>query len=212
MGKESLRKTASQSLSRVLDCASKSVKCRGCCGCNPARFIPFARWHFAKDSDDSSDQIRRQAHSSLKDIASYQQEVAEQSTLRTGRDRSRRRVSRTASAVVDGLTGLKPISTSGPSSSGEAHGTDKVSKLAKQLESLVSLAENNRRDEAREGVRMADDSHDAIAEGQSDAKGEERDYAVIEALRQEVMRAFEQEMSIRSLRSFENSQNTDPWW
>ena len=60
---------------------------------------------------------------------------------------------------------------------------------------------------------MAEDSHDAIAEGQSDAKGEERDYAVdIEALRQEVMRAFEQEMSIRSLRSFENSQNTDPWW
>ena len=71
------------------------------------------------------DQIRRQAHSSLKDIASYQQEVAEQSTLRTGRDRSRRRVSRTASAVVDGLTGLKPISTSGPSSSGAAPGTDK---------------------------------------------------------------------------------------
>ena len=159
------------------------------------------------------DQIRRQAHSSLKDMANYQQEVAEQATLRTGRDRSRRRVSRTASAVVDGLTGLKPISTSGPSSSGAAPGTDKVSKLAKQLESLVSLAENNRRDEAREGVRMAEDSHDAIAEGQSDAKGEERDYAVdIEALRQEVMRAFEQEMSIRSLRSFENSQNTDPWW
>ena len=88
-----------------------------------------------------------------------------------------------------------------------------MSKLAKQLESLVSLAEDNRRDEARDGVRMAEDSHDAIAEGQSDAKGEERDYAVdIEALRQEVMRAFEQEMSIRSLRSFENSQNTDPWW
>ena len=159
------------------------------------------------------DQIRRHAHSSLKDMSKSQQEIDEQSTLRTGRDRSRRRVSRTASAVVDGLTGLKPISTSGPSTSGAATGTDKVTKLAKQLESLVSLAENNRRDEAREGVRMAEDSHDAIAEGQSDAKGEERDYAVdIEALRQEVMRAFEQEMSIRSLRSFENSQNTDPWW
>ena len=81
------------------------------------------------------------------------------------------------------------------------------------MENLVSLAEDNRRDEAREGVRMAEDSHDAISEGQVEAKGEARDYAVdIEALRQEVMRAFEQEMSIRSLRSFENQNNTDPWW
>jgi hypothetical protein len=60
---------------------------------------------------------------------------------------------------------------------------------------------------------MAEESHDAIAEGQAGAKGEERDYDVdIDALRQEVMQAFEQEMSIRSLRSFDNSNNTDPWW
>ena len=159
------------------------------------------------------DQIRREAHRSLQDMESAQQEMLEQSTVRSGRDRSRRRVSRTARAVADGLTGLKPISMTAPTASGEAAGTDKVSKLAKQLESLVSLAESNRRDEAREGVRMAEESHDAIAEGQALSKGEERDNAVdIEALRQEVMRAFEQEMSIRSLRSFENSNNTDPWW
>ena len=161
------------------------------------------------------DQIRREAHRSLTDMANMQQEMAEQSTVRSGprRDRTRRRVSRTASAVSDGLTGLRPISTASPSSSGAAAGTDKVNKLTKQLESLVSMAESNRRDEAREGVRMAEESHDAIAEGQAASKGEERDYAVdIEALRQEVMRAFEQEMSIRSLRSFENPNNTDPWW
>jgi hypothetical protein len=159
------------------------------------------------------DQIRREAHRTLTNMASMHQEIAEQSTVRTGRDRSRRRVSRTARAVADGLTGLRPISTATQSSTGAPAGTDKVSKLARQLESLVSMAENNRRDEAREGVRMAEDSHDAIAEGQAASKGEERDYAVdIEALRQEVMRAFEQEMSIRSLRSFDNQNNTDPWW
>ena len=159
------------------------------------------------------DQIRREAHRSLTDMATVQQEMVEQSTVRSGRDRTRRRVSRTASALSDGLTGLRPISTASPSSSGAAAGTDKVNKLTKQLESLVSMAESNRRDEAREGVRMAEESHDAITEGQAASKGEERDYAVdIEALRQEVMRAFEQEMSIRSLRSFENPNNTDPWW
>ena len=159
------------------------------------------------------DQIRREAYSSLKDMASAQQELSEQMTVRKGRDRSRRRVSRASRVVMDGLTGLKPISTAAPSSSGEAPVSDKVSRLAKQLESLVALTEENRRDEARQGVRMAEDSHDAISEGQSEVKGEARAFTIdIDALRQEVMRAFEQEMSIRSLRSFENSNNTDPWW
>ena len=161
------------------------------------------------------DQIRREAHRSLRGMESLQQEMQQEmvNPSRTGRDRTRRRVSRTARAVADGLTGLKPISMATPASSSEAAGTDKVSKLAKQLESLVSMAESNRRDEAREGVRMAEESHDAIAEGQAASKSEERDYAVdIEALRQEVMRAFEQEMSLRNLRSFEGSNNTDPWW
>ncbi len=162
------------------------------------------------------DQIRREAYSSLKDMASAQQELSDQMTVRKsrgGRDRSRRRVSRTSRVVMDGLTGLKPISTAAPSSSGEAQVSDKVSRLAKQLESLVALTEENRRDEARQGVRMAEDSHDAISEGQAEVKGEARDFTIdIDALRQEVMRAFEQEMSIRSMRSFENSNNTDPWW
>ena len=159
------------------------------------------------------DQIRREAHNSLKDMARFQEEVAEQMTVRKGRDRTRRRVSRTSRAVIDGLTGLKPISTAAPSSSGEAQVSDKVSRLAKQLESLVALTEDNRRDEARQGVRMAEDSHEAIDAGQAEKATEARDSSLdIDALRQEVMRAFEQEMSIRSMRSFENSNNTDPWW
>lgn len=161
------------------------------------------------------DQIRREAHRSLQDLSTQQEEIAQSLTSKGRRSigASKRRVSRTARAVMDGFTGLKPISTATPSTDGQVAGNDKVSKLAKQLESLVSLAENNRRDEAREGVRMAEESHDAIAEGQAGAKGEERDYDVdIDALRQEVMQAFEQEMSIRSLRSFDNSNNTDPWW
>lgn len=161
------------------------------------------------------DQIRREAHRSLQDLSAQQEEIAQNLTSDSRRTlgASKRRVSRTARAVMDGFTGLKPISTATPSASGQVAGNDKVSKLAKQLESLVSLAENNRRDEARDGVRMAEESHDAIAEGQAGAKGEERDYNIdIDALRQEVMQAFEQEMSIRSLRSFDNSNNTDPWW
>ena len=163
------------------------------------------------------DQIRREAHRSLQDLDSAQQLASEslQNTSRRqrGRDRTRRRTSRTAGAVMDGLTGLKPMSTAGPTSSGASNSIDKVGKLAKQLESLVSLAENNQRDDARDGVRMAEESHDAVVEGQALSKGEERDYAIdIDALRQEVMSAFEQEMSIRSLRSFDNSNNTDPWW
>lgn len=160
------------------------------------------------------DQIRKEAHRGL-DTLQQQVEAQEQAVVRSRgpKDRSRRRVSRTARAVMDGFTGLKPISTAGPSESGAPQGIDKVSKLAKQLESLVSLAENDRRDEAREGVRMAEDSHDAVAEGQAAGAGEERDYTIdIEALRQEVMSAFEQEMSLRSLRSFDNNDNTDPWW
>ena len=160
------------------------------------------------------DQIRREAHRGLESL-SEQVAAQEESIVRSRgpRDRSRRRVSRTARAVMDGFTGLKPISTATPTETSTAQGVDKVSKLAKQLESLVSLAESNRRDEAREGVRMAEDSHDAVAEGQAVGGAEERDYEIdIAALRQEVLSAFEQEMSLRSLRSFNNNDNTDPWW
>ena len=58
---------------------------------------------------------------------------------------------------------------------------DKVTKLAKRLEDLILLAENNQRDEARQGVRMAEDSADAVEEGQASGGGkqEERDGGLI---------------------------------
>ena len=61
---------------------------------------------------------------------------------------------------------------------------------------------------------MAEDSAEAIDEGQAGAKAkEERDYSLdIDALRQEVLTAFEQELSLRKIRSFDESNNQDIWW
>ena len=59
----------------------------------------------------------------------------------------------------------------------------------------------------------AEDSQTAIQEGQNTDNPQEKDYtADIEALRQEVLMAYEQEMSLRSLRAFNDSKNTDIWW
>jgi hypothetical protein len=164
-----------------------------------------------KTAMSAIEQIRREAHKGLERLQSDVQEQS--SVVRNPRDRSKRRVSRTASAVLDGFTGLKPISTVSPVESGSSQTSDKVSKLAKQLESLVSLAENNRQDEAREGVRMAEDSHDAVTEGQANKKDESADHSAdIEALRREVLSVFELELSLRSIRSFESNDKSDPWW
>ena len=60
---------------------------------------------------------------------------------------------------------------------------------------------------------MAEDSHDAMAEGQTQAAEEQQDHSAdIEALRREVLSVFELELSLRSIRSFESSDNSDPWW
>ena len=110
------------------------------------------------------------------------------------------------------FTGLKPLSVGQASQRDES--PDKISKLAKQLENLVLLAEDNQRDEARQGVRMAEDSHAAVAEGKAVAgRDDERDASIdIDALAQEVLFAFEQELSLRKMRSFDESSNPDVWW
>ncbi len=91
---------------------------------------------------------------------------------------------------------------------------DKISRLAQKLENLVLLAEDNRRDEARQGVRMAEDSHSAVAEGKSGGESQQsRDHSIdIDALAQEVLFAFEQEVALRKISSFDESSNTDVWW
>ena len=68
--------------------------------------------YLPKTAMTAIDQIRREAHRSLQDMASAQQEIAEHTTARTGRDRPRR-VSRTARAVAGGLTGLSTDLNSG---------------------------------------------------------------------------------------------------
>ena len=82
---------------------------------------------------------------------------------------------RRPSTLINNFTGLKPLSTAQREERPETD--EKVVKLAKRLEDLVLLAQNNQRDEAREGVRMAEDSAEAIEEGQSTSgPEEERDY------------------------------------
>ena len=110
------------------------------------------------------------------------------------------------------FTGLKPLSV-GQTAQRERK-DDKISKLAQKLENLVLLAEDNRRDEARQGVRMAEDSHSAVAEGKSAGETQQsRDHSIdIDALAQEVLFAFEQEVALRKISSFDESSNTDVWW
>ena len=110
------------------------------------------------------------------------------------------------------FTGLKPLSV-GQAAQRERK-DDKISKLAQKLENLVLLAEDNRRDEARQGVRMAEDSHSAVAEGKSGGESQQsRDHSIdIDALAQEVLFAFEQEVALRKISSFDESSNTDVWW
>jgi hypothetical protein len=110
------------------------------------------------------------------------------------------------------FTGLKPLAVGQAAQREES--PDKISKLAKQLENLVLLAEDNKRDEARQGVRMAEDSHAAVAEGKgSVGREDERDASIdIDALMQEALFAFEQEMSLKKLRAFDETSNPDKWW
>lgn len=155
------------------------------------------------------EQIRKEAYKSIQE---HQERYASEASPREkgyGQTRQSKRVH----ALLDSFTGLKPsISTATAQPQSELQ-TDKVGKLAKQLENLVSLAENNKRNEARQGVRMAEDSESAVREGQGTAEAKEKDYTIdIEALRNEVLMAFEQELSLRSIRSFNEPNNTDNWW
>jgi len=156
------------------------------------------------------EQIRKEAHDveiQRQSLAEKPREVALSRLSTAGKPQRRRRPS-----VISNFTGLKPLSTA--QSEERTVDDTKVVKLAKRLEDLVLLAENSQREEARQGVRMAEDSSDAIQEGQAGGQQkEEKDYAVdIDALRQEVLMAFEQELSLRKIRSFDESNNQDLWW
>ena len=101
-------------------------------------------------------QIRQEAHTVQAQRSELKQEVEQHA--RSGEKRRR------SARVVSGFTGLRPISTA--QTDVQQARTDKVVELAKRLENLVSIAENNSKKEAQMGARLAEDHHDAIEEGQ----------------------------------------------
>jgi len=116
--------------------------------------------------------------------------------------------------IARGMTGLRTMA-SAPSSDGV--GEDKVSKLARRLRDLIHLAEvKDRRDEARQGVRMAEDSASARAEGQSAPTqaegGGNKEQVDIDALSREVLDCVQRETQLRSERRIDGGDTGDFWW
>jgi hypothetical protein len=116
--------------------------------------------------------------------------------------------------IARGMTGLRTMA-SAPSSAGV--GEDKVSKLARRLRELIHLAEvKNRRDDARQGVRMAEDSAGARSEGQSAPSqpdgGPGNQQVDIDALSREVMSLVQREMALQKERRIDGGDSGDIWW
>ena len=93
-------------------------------------------------------------------------------------------------------------------------GDDKVMKLAKRLQGLIHLAEQ-RRDDARRQVRMAEDSSAAKGEGQGlgeDSQSQGDDQVSIDALIQEVLNVVNREVELRKERRQEDPDGRFGWW
>jgi hypothetical protein len=91
---------------------------------------------------------------------------------------------------------------------------DRLSKLVRRLQDLIHLAEDqNRLAEARGQVRMAEDSAQARAEGQSAhetrAPGAQR--VDVDALGREVLDVVTKELELRRSRRMEDGDDS-PWW
>jgi hypothetical protein len=92
---------------------------------------------------------------------------------------------------------------------------EKVIKLAKRLEELVLLAENQSKKDAQMGVRMAEDSTDAISEGRAAPKGEASvasEDANLEALYRDVLHAVENMTMMRKMLRLDNPDQFDGGW
>jgi hypothetical protein len=123
------------------------------------------------------------------------------------------RKARSSARVVRGFTGLRPISTA---QSASGVGDARVMKLAKKLRNLIHLAEHQGRDAARQGVRMAEDSSAARAEGQAsptdpDGGGAKRQID-IDALGREVLEEVQRLTEMRRERSLDGSKDQEFWW
>jgi hypothetical protein len=151
------------------------------------------------------EEIRKEAHTVQKKIA--QQDVAFSRLSRDGKPRRR------TSKTVKGFTGLKPISTA--QTQIQQPNDDKVLKLAKRLEDLVLLAEDQQRNQARMGVRMAEDSSEAIEEGRNapTVDGVKRDEKVdLDALHRDVFHAIQELVNTRRYLRMDSNDDFDGGW
>lgn len=158
-------------------------------------------------------QLRRESAAVESSAAAAAAPTSRQATAATTRTVRSPRKARSSARVVRGFTGLRPISTA---QGGAGVGEDKVMKLAKRLRNLIHLAENQGRDVARQGVRMAEDSASARAEGQSaptqpDGGGNKRQID-IDALGREVLEEVQRMTEMRRERNLTGGQEQDMWW
>ena len=94
-------------------------------------------------------------------------------------------------------------------------GMNKMTKLARKLQDLILLAENQQRDAARRQVRMAEDSVSARSEGQGSpaAPGASGNRQIdLEALFHEVLEGAMREMELRRERRQEEGDERNVWW
>ena len=111
------------------------------------------------------------------------------------------------------LTGLKPLSTATVTQVDPSEA--KLQKLTKQLEDLVWIAENQSRDAARLGVRMAEDSSEAIDEGHAapiDGARRRDEKVDLDALERDVFEAVQEMLNMRRFLRLDNEDDFDGGW
>jgi hypothetical protein len=152
-------------------------------------------------------QIKMEAARSDNEV---QEQIVKETEMQRRRGSQRGGVRSTA-RVVRGMTGLKPRGSGG----GASTSLNKVSKLAKRLQDLIAMAENQNRGGARQEVRMAEDSGAAKAEGASaptQAEDGRNVSADIDNLAREVTEHVTREIELRRERRQEDPDGRNIWW
>jgi hypothetical protein len=152
-------------------------------------------------------QIKSEAARSDNEV---QEQIIKETEMQRRRGSQRGGVRSTA-RVVRGMTGLKPRGSGG----GASTSLNKVSKLAKRLQDLIAMAENQNRGGARQEVRMAEDSGAAKAEGASaptQAEDGRNVSADIDNLAREVTEHVTRELELRRERRQEDPDGRNIWW
>ncbi len=145
-------------------------------------------------------------------VREARQERAEVATETVRARANRRESARSTTRVARTMTGLNPR---GGSSSASSPAMNKVTQLAKRLQELIAMAENQNRSGARQQVRMAEDSGAAKAEGQAAPTSVEtgRDASAdVDTLTREVTEMVTRELEMRRERRQEDPDGRSIWW